>query len=51
MSHDELTSNAEIIMQKYGQRMDKKSAKAREKALKKWKKKNPHKRLEDCNIS
>ena len=51
MSHQELTENAEIIMQKYSQRMDKKSSKAREKALKKWKKKNPHKKLEECNIS
>ena len=29
MSHQELTSNAEVILQKYSQRMDKKSDKAR----------------------
>ena len=51
MTHEELASNAEVIMAKYNQRMNIKSDKEREKALKKWKKKNPHKRLEECNIS
>ena len=51
MDRDILNNEASKIMAGFKVKMDKKNEKAREKAMKKWKKKHPNRPLEEFNRS
>ena len=51
MSKTVLAMEADKMMREYKQNMDKKNEKARKKAIEKWRKKHPHKPIEDFQNS
>ena len=51
MSKTVLTNEANKIMDGFRNKMDQKNMKAREKAMKKWKKKHPNRPIEDFNFN